>query len=118
MRNKLNYTVIYLVEEIECQKAPKITVQPESASTLLDSQVTLECWASGCPSPQITWYKDNVEVSNGPYLVIQTMTLLDRGFYACKAVNEYGYVFSNEVKLSLKGMWYDIFICINGNSKR
>lgn len=106
MCNKLNNAKMCLVVDVDCQKAPKITVQPESVSTTLNSKVTLECRVSGCPNPQITWYKDNVATSNGPILVIQAATLSDRGFYSCKAVNDYGNVFSNEVKLSLKGLSY------------
>ena len=78
-------------------------MQLESVSVALDSRVTLLCPVTGCPTPEITWYKDNVAISTGPNMVIQTATLLDRGFYACKAVNEYGYASSNEARVSILG---------------
>ena len=104
-------TRMFFVDETECQKAPKITVQPESIFTTMGSPVTLECHTSGCPIPKITWFKDNAIVSNDPYLVIQAVTLSDRGFYACKAENNYGYAFSSEAKLSLKGLSYYSNLC-------
>ena len=70
---------------------------------MLGSKVMLLCQVSGCPSPQITWYKDNVAASTGQYLIIQTVALSDRGFYVCKAVNEFGSASSSEAKVSIKG---------------
>ena len=78
-------------------------MQLKSVSVALDSQVTLLCPVTGCPAPEITWYKDNVAISTGPNMVIQAATLSDRGFYACKAVNEYGYALSNEARVSIIG---------------
>ena len=89
---------------MECQNPPNITTELKSVSTTLGSLVTLECPVTGgCPSTKITWYKDYVAVSSGQYLVIQAVTLSDRGFYTCKAVNNFGYASSSELKLSIKG---------------
>ena len=76
-----------------------ITMQPESVSVSLNSQVTLLCQMTGCSSPQTTWYKDNVVVSNVPNLVIPVLALSHRGFYVCKS----GDLSSGAVRLSIKG---------------
>ena len=84
---------------IENRVSLNITVKPESVSASLNSQVTLICQMTGCPSPQITWYKDNVVISNVPSLVIPALTLSHRGLYACKS----GDMSSDAVRLSTKG---------------
>ena len=76
-----------------------ITVKPESVSASLNSQVTLICEMTGCPSLQIIWYKDNVVISNVPSLVISELALSHRGFYSCKSGDRY----SDAVRLSIKG---------------
>lgn len=78
-------------------------MQLESVSVALGSQLTLLCPVTGCPTPEITWYKDNVVISTGPNIVTQAATLSDRGFYVCKAVNEYGCASSNEARVSIIG---------------
>ena len=94
------YLIFFL---IECPKAPEITMNPESVSSDLYSKVILECQASGCPHPTITWYKDNQAILTGSTLVIPAVVLSDRGFYACKAINSYGNASSSEAKVSIKG---------------
>lgn len=96
-------THLFLLE-IQCKMAPRISEQLESVSTYLNSQVTLKCEVLGCPSPHITWYKDSVAVSDGPYLVIPMLEPSDRGFYMCTAINEHGSVSSNEARLLVKGL--------------
>ena len=58
----------------------------------------------------VTWYKDSVSVFNGPDFVIPMLKPLDRGSYMCTAVNKYGNVSSNEVRLSIKGLAIRIVI--------
>eukprot|EP00731_Ephydatia_muelleri_P016469 Em0009g893a len=88
-----------------------ITVKPESVSASLNSQVTLICEMTGCPSPQIIWYKDNVVISNVPSLVIPGLALSHRGFYSCKSGDRY----SDAVRLSIKGV-YQYFVHIQLNT--
>ena len=97
----------------QCEMAPNITTQPQSVSASMNSPVTLVCQVTGCPGSQITWYKDNVVVSSGPKLVIPELTLSDRGFYRCTAVNEYGYASSSEARVSIQGLnlYYRILLC-------
>eukprot|EP00731_Ephydatia_muelleri_P032625 Em0024g169a len=96
---------------IENRVSLNITVKPESVSASLNSQVTLICQMTGCPSPQITWYKDNVVISNVPSLVIPALTLSHRGLYACKS----GDMSSDAVRLSTKGV-YQYFVHIQLNT--
>ena len=75
---------------------------PEGASH------TLECVVSGIPFPTITWYKDDVPLTNNADFVstidngrcllkIRKMTKALTGTYACKATNPGGDVTSSAV---------------------
>lgn len=78
--------------------------QPTMSSTINEGQkLTLSCRAEGEPKPYILWYYDNEQVSNndnqiklsGPKLIIRKITSNQSGKYACKAFNDFGYVWRN-----------------------
>ena len=94
-----NNTAPSITVVIKSGESWNITMQPESVSASLNSHVTLLCQRTGCSSPQITWYKDNVSFSNVPSLVIPALALSHRGFYVCKS----GDLSSEAVRLSIKG---------------
>ena len=63
---------------------PKLPTFPN-----LNSRVNLTCGAVGQPEPNITWYKDGIELpgERSKILVIQEVQLGDRGRYHCNATN-------------------------------
>ncbi|XP_011902754.1 PREDICTED: hemicentin-1 isoform X2 [Cercocebus atys] len=70
--------------------------QVTNVSVLLNQLTNLFCEVEGTPSPIITWYKDNVQVTesstvqivnNGKILKFFKATPEDAGRYSCKAIN-------------------------------
>lgn len=47
--------------------APIFSVQPENIDILTGNTIKLVCVASGTPVPQITWFKDDLEVNRFVY---------------------------------------------------
>ena len=70
---------------------PIITEPPQTTATRLYSSASLTCRATGSPTPSILWYKDNRLIINtnpdSSVLLFTEMSLSDRGFYHCVAVN-------------------------------
>ncbi|XP_043914327.1 hemicentin-2 isoform X2 [Protopterus annectens] len=73
--------------------------QPQNISVLIHLPLTLGCYATGIPSPAITWYKNGQPVSRaqglqilneGTTLNIYRVQTEDSGTYSCKAVNKLG----------------------------
>lgn len=73
--------------------------QVTNVSMLVNQLTNLFCEAEGTPSPIITWYKDDVQVSesstvqivnNGKILKLFKATPKDAGRYSCKAINVAG----------------------------
>ncbi|XP_023559876.1 hemicentin-1 [Octodon degus] len=67
-----------------------------NVSVLLNQLTSLFCEVEGTPSPAITWYKDDVQVTesstiqilnNGKILKLFRVMAEDAGRYSCKAVN-------------------------------
>ena len=70
-------------------------------SVIVNQSVALECDATGLPRPVVTWYKDDVRLSNeragrlrlvdgGARLNIESADLIDTGSYECRAENDAG----------------------------
>ena len=77
--------------------APKYEVKPEKVVIVKTGQdVTIPCKVTGKPEPKVIWTHnakpisgDRFEVSeNG--LVIKGVQKSDKGYYGCRAINEYG----------------------------
>ncbi|XP_060069782.1 hemicentin-1-like [Ylistrum balloti] len=74
---------------------------PTNTSAIENSDVILECPASGTPFPEITWYKDDVLLSPNDLgvnflsdgsLELRSISAQDSGEYRCLAVNVAGEV--------------------------
>ena len=70
---------------------PVITEPPRTTTEKLYSSTSLTCRATGSPTPSILWYKDNRLIPNtnpdSSVLFFNELSLSDRGFYHCVAVN-------------------------------
>ena len=104
-------------------QAPKIEQHPLSVIVNVTDPVTLECRASGTPTPQITWYKDgkqlhisSSDLTNGAtkankYALIHDSSLFifsatlgrgdktDTGVYTCRASNDLGVAVSSNATI-------------------
>ena len=73
---------------------PTITKPPSDTIADLYGRVELTCVATGNPQPIIHWFKDGKRLSmfdaDPPTLLIEEMTLNDRGLYHCEATNTAG----------------------------
>ena len=71
---------------------PTITSPPQNITAELNSRVTLVCQVSGNPQPRVTWYKDDVIITdrdaNEYSFTIEELSLKKRGFYHCVATND------------------------------
>ncbi|XP_060535889.1 peroxidasin isoform X2 [Cylas formicarius] len=80
--------------------APIFTIQPENVHALTGNNVRLECVASGTPEPEITWFKNDLEVlpndervfynADRSVLEINRAKESDSGLYICEARNSVG----------------------------
>ncbi|EDW09260.2 uncharacterized protein Dmoj_GI20421, isoform E [Drosophila mojavensis] len=81
-----------------------VKILPGQVKALLGSSFTLQCNMRGAPRPQITWYKDGIQLSSSSdrvkirqigstcALTITTVCELDSGRYTCEATNSKGRV--------------------------
>lgn len=81
-----------------------VKILPGQVKALLGSSFTLQCNMRGAPRPQITWYKDGIQLSSSSErvkirqigstcaLTIPTVSELDCGRYTCEATNSKGRV--------------------------
>ncbi|XP_051862027.1 muscle M-line assembly protein unc-89 isoform X46 [Drosophila albomicans] len=81
-----------------------VKILPGQVKALLGSSFTLQCNMRGAPRPQITWYKDGIQLSSSSdrvkirqigstcALTIATVVELDSGRYTCEATNSKGRV--------------------------
>ncbi|XP_065551612.1 hemicentin-2 [Lathamus discolor] len=85
--------------QVLVQVPPSIEPSAVDLVTPENSTVSLECLASGLPAPDITWYKEDEQLSEGPgmmvskdgkHLEIQSAQLSDTGSYRCVASNVAG----------------------------
>ena len=76
----------------------------------LHDRVTLNCSATGNPTPSIRWYKDGKAIVGpraiGNVFVISEATPNERGFYQCEAFSSFGKSSrSTEAKVVILG-WF------------
>ncbi|KAM9706377.1 hemicentin-1 isoform 2-T2 [Dama dama] len=80
-------------------EAPKLTVVQSELLVALGDTTVMECKTSGIPSPQVKWFKGDLELKPSAFLItdpllgrlkIQETQDLDAGDYTCVAVNDAG----------------------------
>ena len=73
---------------------PTITKHPSDTTADLYGEVELSCVATGNPQPIIHWFKDGKRIftsdADPPMLLIEEMSLNNRGLYHCEATNAAG----------------------------
>ena len=90
-------------------------------SALTGTKVSLQCSATGVPSPRVVWSKlERGELqsllgladSSSSTLVISNSTVGDNGLYQCTAISQIG-VGTQETKLTFFGklFWFVLFTC-------
>ncbi|XP_040387830.1 hemicentin-2 isoform X3 [Cygnus olor] len=88
---------------LEYIEPPAILAVTPSMKALVGEDVTLECWVSGVPPPQIAWHKGEQEVAAFPagsqrgVLRLQAVREEDAGPYTCQAHGEAGNAFASTV---------------------
>ncbi|XP_050570610.1 hemicentin-2 [Cygnus atratus] len=88
---------------LEYIEPPAILAVTPSMKALVGEDVTLECWVSGVPPPQIAWHKGEQEVAAFPagsqrgVLRLQVVREEDAGPYTCQARGEAGDAFASTV---------------------
>ena len=92
---------------------PRIIKQPEDVNVHLDDKtLELQCKVAGEPTPNITWYANdlpletrgqNYRVSSNGNLFINPLRLSDAGYYWCVATNSYGQQKSRDAKVKIDG---------------
>lgn len=99
-KTKKRHCVIRQLTVLE-RMAPLITGNLENQTASIGETIEVSCTASGNPSPQITWFKDNdtlVEDSGiilkdgNRNLTIRRVRKEDEGLYTCQACNVLGCV--------------------------
>ncbi|XP_078332403.1 contactin-5-like isoform X2 [Crassostrea virginica] len=71
---------------------------PESIDAALNGEVVIPCEPEGAPKPEITWFRNNGQISSSTrtqimpnnFLKLTQITYGDQGFYECRAKNTYG----------------------------
>jgi peroxidase len=91
---------ISAIADVIINVAPVFTAHPQNIDTDIGSTVKLECVAVGSPPPEITWFKDDLEVrsdgrifisEDGSYLEIRNAKESDSALYICEARNHIGF---------------------------
>nr|XP_023021293.1 peroxidasin [Leptinotarsa decemlineata] len=79
--------------------APTFTIQPENLNIQIGGVIRLECVASGTPTPEIIWYKNDEEIQrnervfiseDNTFLQIKNAQETDSSLYVCEARNDVG----------------------------
>ncbi|XP_018333589.1 peroxidasin [Agrilus planipennis] len=84
---------------VNINTAPSFTIHPQSADVQRGATLRLECAAVASPFPQITWFKENIQLTESArirftpdktVLEIQHVEDSDSGLYICEAKNNMG----------------------------
>ena len=79
---------------VDNREAPSVTKHPLPWTVKLNAKISLNCSATGNPTPSIRWYKDNKPIKGpqaiGNVFVILEVTPNERGFYQCEAFSSFG----------------------------
>ena len=84
---------------IEAQDQSPVTLNiGNNVTALTNTNITIQCHASGVPKPTVTWTKDGQEIGTGDKftiqqdgsLVIHEATLEDSSRYTCTATSDSG----------------------------
>ena len=90
-------------EDAVKQSAPTIIVQPQSDTyeTGKEAQVTFE--VRGDPPLKYQWYKGMITLQDQRQncLFLSDLRLQDSGYYTCCVANEFGYIYSDWVKIDV-----------------
>ncbi|KAK3708271.1 hypothetical protein RRG08_023673 [Elysia crispata] len=81
------------------EEKPSILEVPENTKVAEGQNFKLTCKITGKPDPIITWFKDDIQVTGGRYMILEsgslvatTAVLSDAGNYRCHALNIHGEV--------------------------
>ncbi|KAI1289798.1 Hemicentin-2 [Halotydeus destructor] len=90
---------------LRVKHTPKWMKEPADMISAIGKDVTVECRASGSPSPAINWFKlnhdANQQISQGEQLKIQSVKQEDVGNYECVADNGVDEPLKKRFKLSV-----------------
>uniref|UniRef100_A0A665XEN4 receptor protein-tyrosine kinase n=1 Tax=Echeneis naucrates TaxID=173247 RepID=A0A665XEN4_ECHNA len=84
--------------KVDARKHPWLTQNLTNQEVNSSSTLMLACFALGVPRPNITWFKNNVQVEEGitlgeeGNLIIERVKKDDEGLYECLASNGEGFV--------------------------
>ncbi|KAJ3588409.1 hypothetical protein NHX12_012002 [Muraenolepis orangiensis] len=101
--NKFTYKTLVL--RVDGRKRPWLSQNLTNQDVNSSSTLTLACSAWGVPQPLVTWYKNNIQVQEGPgitlredgALTIERVKKEDEGLYECLASNVEGSIKTSAV---------------------
>ncbi|KAI5623469.1 B-cell receptor CD22-like, partial [Silurus asotus] len=78
-----------------------VSISP-SGEIVEGSSVTLTCSSDANPPVETyTWYKEKPYKSKGKTYIINNISPVDSGVYSCKAINQYGFKYSDKTTVNI-----------------